>query len=702
MELRGKRGPRTAFRNRSKPAYGDRPGGLSPTWPERVQAEETLGSSPSPPEGGACRVPTGHSAHAGPGATAFLPEVPGPPVGHSSSLSADQGHMMDTHQRREQGAGRVDDQGWGGGPGWSTCCPLPEVLAEPGEPKGPMEARPARRRGHGCPIPSRPCTRAAVVTLVSVSWASQDQPHELGAGQDLGPRWPSQRSWDADPRGPCAHVRAPSGHTPDAEQMEVFFQGGRLVPAAEGGTRNGPGRGGGWPQGGREATQPLPGFSGLRVSWARGCPAAPRRTPQPGPPRRPEVLPYRETSRCSKRLVGQDGWAGPRETVPGVSSGHLSRPRPSPTFPDTARLPSALQFNVSQAKLNQEQERAAVLACLQSLWPGALLLSQAPGALGDRGTRGGRTPGGSGSPQPSLQKRPGSDSLGRWLGASAPPTGQLRPAPPGPPPALPADLSGPRATRFPQGLQETGPGAQDLGSGSGPILQDRSGGGVGGAQSPRQTQRAQPPAEHPQQSTPSSRTARLRAAQTAAADPSQDSPSATTQHAYPPRPPGPENVDRQLCLLPGAPSVAPPHDFDKITRFKSRGLQPGAAERPSSPGPEGLEGWGQRRPPNPQWVSCRWVTGLAGKAEGAGEVSPQPAPASGAERPAHGPCRGADMHSRPFHGCGEEAPGARTPRAAGSPQPQPVQFQLWRDVCKSCSPALGSRCVSMQHPRGLA
>lgn len=68
--------------------------------------------------------------------------------------------------------------------------------------------------------------------------------------------------------------------------------------------------------------------------------------PQSPPTRRPEVLPYRETSRCSKRLVGQDGWAGPRETVPGVSSGHLSRPRPSPTFPDTARLPSALQFNV--------------------------------------------------------------------------------------------------------------------------------------------------------------------------------------------------------------------------------------------------------------------------------------------------------------------------------------------------------------------
>lgn len=68
--------------------------------------------------------------------------------------------------------------------------------------------------------------------------------------------------------------------------------------------------------------------------------------PQSPPTRRPEVLPYRETSRCSKRLVGQDGWAGPRKTVPGVSSGHLSRPRPSPTFPDTARLPSALQFNV--------------------------------------------------------------------------------------------------------------------------------------------------------------------------------------------------------------------------------------------------------------------------------------------------------------------------------------------------------------------
>lgn len=42
---------------------------------------------------------------------------------------------------------------------------------------------------------------------------------------------------------------------------------------------------------------------------------------------------------------------------------------------------------------------------------------------------------------------------------------------------------------------------------------------MGGAQSPRQTQRAQPPAEHPQQSTPSSRTARLRAAQTGQAWP---------------------------------------------------------------------------------------------------------------------------------------------------------------------------------------
>lgn len=98
---------------------------------------------------------------------------------------------------------------------------------------------------------------------------------------------------------------------------------------------------------------------------------------------------------------------------------------------------------VGQAKGNQEQERAAGLACLQSLWPGALLPSQAPGALGDRGTRGGRTPGGSGPPPPSLQKRPGSDSLGRWLGPDAPPTGQPRPAPPGPAPALPADLSSP-------------------------------------------------------------------------------------------------------------------------------------------------------------------------------------------------------------------------------------------------------------------
>ena len=136
------------------------------------------------------------------------------------------GHLMDTHQRREQGAGRADDHGWGGdarptcskgqaltlsppgprhpphprlmeiaardpygslrpsgparskwtgsaravhhptaaaalgltpgGPGWSTCCPLPEVLAKPGEPKGPMEARacPMQRARMPHPIPA--------------------------------------------------------------------------------------------------------------------------------------------------------------------------------------------------------------------------------------------------------------------------------------------------------------------------------------------------------------------------------------------------------------------------------------------------------------------------------------------------------------------------------------------------------------------
>lgn len=57
----------------------------------------------------------------------------------------------------------------------------------------------------------------------------------------------------------------------------------------------------------------------------------------------------------------------------------------------------------------------------------------------------------------------------------------------------------------------------------------------------------------------------------AAADPSQDSPSATTQHAHPPRPPGPENVDRQLCLLPGAPSVAPPHGVGPFSPWRTWG-----------------------------------------------------------------------------------------------------------------------------------
>lgn len=37
---------------------------------------------------------------------------------------------------------------------------------------------------------------------------------------------------------------------------------------------------------------------------------------------------------------------------------------------------------------------------------------------------------------------------------------------------------------------------------------------------------------------------------------------------------------------------------------------------PSSPGPEGPEGWGQRWPPNLQGVSFRRVTGLANKAGG--------------------------------------------------------------------------------------
>lgn len=49
---------------------------------------------------------------------------------------------------------------------------------------------PARRREHRHPIPSRPRTRAAVMTLGAVSWASQDQPHQLGDRLDLGPRGP--------------------------------------------------------------------------------------------------------------------------------------------------------------------------------------------------------------------------------------------------------------------------------------------------------------------------------------------------------------------------------------------------------------------------------------------------------------------------------------------------------------------------------
>ena len=59
-----------------------------------------------------------------------------------------------------------------------------------------------------------------------------------------------------------------------------------------------------------------------------------RLPPTAAPTRRPESLPYHQTSRCSKRLVGQDGRAGPWETVPGISSRHRSRPGPArPSWP---------------------------------------------------------------------------------------------------------------------------------------------------------------------------------------------------------------------------------------------------------------------------------------------------------------------------------------------------------------------------------
>ena len=196
-----------------------------------------------------------------------------------------------------------------------------------------------------------------------------------------------------------------------------------------------------------------------------------RLPPTAAPTRRPESLPYHQTSRCSKRLVGQDGRAGPRETVPGISSRHRSRPGPArPSWPAQhpcssacasvgGAQPSGASSDPTQPSQTRKELRGHGWApawsiqalCLLlsldlqrrappqghpaapgdpprmgcasgslpdrpgqaqpgtgeggcprlpalSLWPGALLLSQAPGALGDRGARGGRTPGGSGPP----------------------------------------------------------------------------------------------------------------------------------------------------------------------------------------------------------------------------------------------------------------------------------------------------------------
>ncbi|XP_070318527.1 collagen alpha-2(I) chain-like [Odocoileus virginianus] len=745
---------------------GVAPGSLSPAWPERVQVEETLGSSPSPPEGGACRVPAGHRAHASPGATAFLPKVPGPPVGHSSSLSADQGQLY--------------------GPQHRPVTPLPSAK--------------------------------------------------------------SQRFWDADPRGPCAHVRAPSRHTPDAEQMEVFFQqkaDRSQAPGPQGlqgcdcnhyhkGPSSPPHAAQtvgmtphcGW----CEARKVLASSPSVHVVTVASL-ARQRPSLLHGGEGRPEVLPYRETSKCSKRLVGQDGQAGPWETVPNVSSRHLSRPRPSPTFPDTTRLPRALQFNVrpgqprsggtqpgqvvpagdrqvGQAKVNQEQERAAVLACLQSLWPGALLLSQAPGALGDRGTRGGRTPGGSGPPPPSLQKRPGTHelrvlpekapllSIGRprrqpkWKPKSPPLTGGLRAGPF--PPHVPGGCRCPSLTTAPSRLPAGPPGNRSRRPGPGervrscPPGQER-GRGERSPESPSDPEgsatRRAPPAERPQQPD-----GQARAAQTGPA-PVADcralmsvrsggpaSPPPSTGLLLEDQPPGPvqtpahspsaQNLGggvphtlhalqiqggtqkgRSLVLGPSRPWGGPrrvplklrntvrgaawlcvpvtalPTDlspegqlnFDKITRFKSRGLQPGTAERPSSPGPEGLEGLGQRRLPNAQRVSCRWVTGLAGKAEGAGglwlpcsgggpggDVGLGAAPCGGIKALRRGPrpalhplvaclCRGVLMCTHARFMDAERRP--RGPHPEGSREPT---------ASASADPAVAGRLQALQPGSGVS
>lgn len=109
-----------------------------------------------------------------------------------------------------------------------------------------------------------------------------------------------------------------------------------------------------------------------------------------------------------------------------------------------------------QARLSLTGDRRRCLCCLSCAAPvvwyvGSLLLSQTQGALGDRGTREGRTPSSSGPPPGHPQKHPGHNPgatpLGHLVRAVATPTeaglgGHMLPIPPSiraPPSRLPPE-----------------------------------------------------------------------------------------------------------------------------------------------------------------------------------------------------------------------------------------------------------------------
>ncbi|XP_055291172.1 proline-rich protein 2-like [Moschus berezovskii] len=217
------------------------------------------------------------------------------------------------------------------------------------------------------------------------------------------------------------------------------------------------------------------------------------------PTRRPEALLYRETSRCSKRLVGQNGQAAqhPAACSP-VGGGEPSGGSSDPTQSSQTRKELRGHDRPGQAQPGTGEGDCPHPPVL-SLWPGALPEPGLGGTWGQR-ERGGGTPSGSGPPQASLQTRPGSDTLGRRASrkqVQAPSTAT--------------------AERPWQSARSKAPAAEH----------------------PQQSTCGRvPPAERPRQSASSSRTARLRAAQAA-----------------------PEKVDRQLCRPLGAPSAAPPHAF---------------------------------------------------------------------------------------------------------------------------------------------